>query len=98
MSPGGISSVVLGYSRFDGGAARVGVRKLSLFSDIIGGRPTVCKGELYKACSLYKCISYVLISGVCVRRELIFPYVIFVIFKCICFCLRRKALHSLGSE
>ena len=32
------------------------------------------------------------------RRELIFPYVIFVIFKYICFCLRRKALHSLGSE
>ena len=44
------------------------------------------------------CISYVLISGVCVRRELIFPYVIFVIFKYIRFCLRRKALHSLGSE
>ena len=32
---------------------------------------------------------HVLISGVCVRRELIFPYVIFVII--IRFCLRRKA-------
>ena len=27
MSPGGISSVVLGYSRLDGGAARVGAAK-----------------------------------------------------------------------
>ena len=44
------------------------------------------------------CISYVLISGVCVRRELIFPYVISVIIIYICLCLRRKALHSLGSE
>ena len=53
MSPGGISNVVLGYSRLDGGAARVGVVKVSLFSDFIGGRPTLCRGEIYKACSLY---------------------------------------------
>ena len=65
MSPGGISSVVLGYSLLDGGAARVRVGKVSLFSDFIGGRPTVCRGEIYKR---VHCISYVLISGVCVGR------------------------------
>ena len=48
MSPGGISSVVLGYSRLDGGAAPVGVGKVSLFSDFIGGRPTVFRGENIK--------------------------------------------------
>ena len=53
VSPGGISSVVLGYSLLDGGAARVGVGKVSLFSDFIGDRPTLCRREIYKACSLY---------------------------------------------
>ena len=36
----GISGVVLGYSRFDGGTARARVGKVSLFSDFIRGRPT----------------------------------------------------------
>ena len=52
VSLGGISSVVLGYLRLDGGATRVGVGKVSLFSDFIGGRPTVFRGEVYKSCSL----------------------------------------------
>ena len=47
VSPGGISSVVLGYSRLDGGAARA---QVGLFSDFIGGRPTVCREEIYKVC------------------------------------------------
>ena len=74
MSPGGIWGVVLGYSRPDGGATRVGVGKVSLFSDFIGGRPTYYVEEKY--IKRVNCISYVLISGVCVRREHIFPYVI----------------------
>ena len=53
VSPGGISSVVLGCSLLDGGAAQVGVGKVSLFSDFIGGRTTLCRRERYKACSLY---------------------------------------------
>ena len=65
-SPGGISSVVLGYSRLDGGAARVGVGKVSLFSDFIGGRPTVCRGEIYRACSLY--IICVNLRSLCAER------------------------------
>ena len=49
----GISSVVLGYSRLDGGAARARVGKVSLFSDLMRGRPTACLREIHKACSLY---------------------------------------------
>ena len=76
----------------------LGVGKVSLLFDFVGGSPTVCREEIYKACSLYikpkQCaqkrpktpsfhftVYHVLISGVCVRRELIFPYFIFVIFK-----------------
>ena len=66
MSPGGILSVVIGYLRLDGGAARVGVGKVSLFSDIIGGRPTVCRGEIYKACSLY--IICINLRSLCAER------------------------------
>ena len=67
MLLGGISSVVLGYSRLAGGAARVRVGKVSLFSDFIGGRPTVCRGEIYKACSLYGiCVN---LRSLCVERN-----------------------------
>ena len=66
VSPGGISSVVFGYSRLDGGAARVGVGKVSLFSDFLGGRPTVRRGEIYKACSLYTiCVN---LRSLCAER------------------------------
>ena len=34
--------LVLGYSRFVGGAARAQVEKVSLFYDFIRGRPKVC--------------------------------------------------------
>ena len=64
MSLRGISGVVLGYSR--GGAARAQVGKVSLFSDFIGGRHTVCCGEIYKACSLY--IICVNLRSLCVER------------------------------
>ena len=53
MSLRGISGVVLGFSRLDGGAARAQVGKVSLFSDLIGGRPTAFLLKIYKACSLY---------------------------------------------
>ena len=66
MSLGGISGVVLGYSRLDGGAARVRVGRVSLFSDFIGGRPTVYRGEIFKACSLY--IVCVNLRSVCAER------------------------------
>ena len=59
MSPGGISSVVLGYSRLDGGAARVRVGKVSLFSDF---RQTHGM-QREKHIKRVHCISYVLISG-----------------------------------
>ena len=77
VSPGGISSVVLGYSRLDGGAARVGVITVSLFSDFVGDRRSVEDKYIKRV----HCVSYVLISGVCMRRGHIFPYVIFVIIK-----------------
>ena len=47
------SLVTLAFTALYGGTARVRVGKVSLFSDFIGGRPTVCRGEIYKACSLY---------------------------------------------
>ena len=53
MSLRGISGIVLGYSRLDGGAVRAQVGKVSLFSDFLRGRPTACFREIYKACSLY---------------------------------------------
>ena len=62
----GITSVVLGFSRLDGGAARIRVGKVSFFSDFKGGRPTVCRGEIYKACSLY--IICVNLRSLCVER------------------------------
>ena len=66
MLLGGISGVILGYSRLDGGAARARVGKVSLFSDFRRGRPTACIRELYKACSL--CIICINIRSVCVDR------------------------------
>ena len=48
----GISSIVLGYSRLDGGAARAQVGKVSLLSDLMRGNPTACLGDINKACSL----------------------------------------------
>ena len=49
----GISGVVLGCSRLDGGAARAWVGQVSLFSDFIRGRSTTFLLDIYKACSLY---------------------------------------------
>ena len=66
MSPGEISSVVLGYSHLDDGAARVGVGKVSLFSNFMGGRPTVYRGEIYKTSSLY--IICVNLRSLCAER------------------------------
>ena len=76
---GGITSVVFGYSCLDGGAARVGAGKVSLCSDFIGDRPALVRGDI--SIKRVHCVSYVLVSGVCVRRELIFPYVSIVIIK-----------------
>ena len=87
VSSGGISSV--GQSQFGAG-------KVSLFSDLIGDRPTSVRGEIL--IKRVHCVSYVLLSGVCVRRGLAFPYVIIIIIIMICSCLRRKALRSLGRE
>ena len=77
--PGGITSVVLGYSRIDGGAARVRVGKVSLCFDCMGDRPTLVRGDI--SIKRVHCVSYVLVSGVCVRRELVFPYVSIVIIN-----------------
>ena len=76
VSPGGISNVVLGYSRLDGGAARVGVGKARLFSDFIGGRPTLCRREIYKACSLY--IICVTFRSLCDERAYLSIYHILI--------------------
>ena len=51
MSLRGISGIVLGYSRLDGGAARARVGKVSLFSDFIRDRPIAFLEDIYKACS-----------------------------------------------
>ena len=53
VPPGGISSASSLVIHLDGGAARIGVGKVSLFSNFIGGRPTVGRGEIYKTYSLY---------------------------------------------
>ena len=91
----GISGVVLGYSRHDGDAARAQVGKVSLFSDFIGGRPTACLRNIFKACSLYiKCFN---IRSLCIDRTYLSTCHI-LLFNCIRFHLRRKALHSLRSE
>ena len=90
----GASSLVTGA--IDGSAAQVGAGKVSLFSDLIEDRPRSVRGEILIKC--VHCMSYVLLSGVCVRRGLIFPYVIIIIVINIRFCLRRKALRSLGRE
>ena len=63
----------------DGSAARVGAGKVSLFSDLIGERPTLARGDI--SIKRVHCVLYVLVSGVCVRRELVFPYISFVIIK-----------------
>ena len=47
MSPGGISSVVLGYWRLDGGTTQVRAGKVSGCSDFIGERPTLVREEIY---------------------------------------------------
>ena len=70
VSPGGISSVVLGYLRFDGGATQSWVGKVSLFSDFIGDGLTLVRGEIYKACSL--CI-------ICVKPGCLFHNLIYSI-------------------
>ena len=79
MSPGGISSIIIGYSRPDDGTARVGAGKVSLCSDFIGDRPTLVRGNI--SIKRVHCVSYVLVSGVCVRRELVFLYVSIVIIN-----------------
>ena len=96
MSLRGISGVVLGYFRLDGGAARAQVGKVSLFSDFTRGRPTACLREMYKACSLYIiCVNNR--SSYVVRTYISTCHIILSKF-CIRFHLRRKPLHSLRSE
>ena len=80
----------------DGSAARVGVGKVSLFSDLIEDRPTSVRGEIL--IKRVHCVSYVLLPGVYVRRGLAFSYVIIIIIIKIRSCLRRKALRSFGRE
>ena len=89
-----MSSVVT--RAIDGSAARVGAGKVSLFSDLIGDRPTSVIGEIL--IKRVYCVSYVLLSEVCVRRGIAFPYVIIIIIMKIHSCLRRKALSSLVRE
>ena len=91
MSLRGISGVVLGYSPLDGGAARVQEGKVSLFFDFIGGRPTVCCGKIYKACSLH--IICVNLRSLCVEIAYLSICHICNIYNCMRFCLRRKTLH-----
>ena len=57
----------------DDSTARVGVGKVSLCSDLIGNRPTLVRGDI--SIKRVHCVSYVFISGVCVRRELVFSYI-----------------------
>ena len=54
----------------DGSAARVGAGKVSLFSDLVGDRPTSVRGDIF--IKRVHCVSYVLVSGVCVWRGLVF--------------------------
>ena len=70
MSLRGISGVVLGYSRLDGGAARARVGRGSLFSDFTRDRPIAFLQEIYKACSLY--IVCNIIRSLCVDSTYIF--------------------------
>ena len=79
-----------------GSAAQVGAGKVSLFSDLIEDRPTSVRGEIL--INRVHCMSYALLSGVCARRGLVFPYVIIKIVINIRSCLCRKALRSLGKE
>ena len=61
MSLRGISGVVLGYSRIDGGADRAREGRGSLFSDFIRGRSIAfCKIYMKRL----HFISYVILSGV----------------------------------
>ena len=53
MSLRGISGVVLGYFRLDGGAARAREGRGNLFSDFIRGRPIAFLQDIYRARSLY---------------------------------------------
>ena len=59
----GISCVVLGYSRLDGGAARAREGTGNLFSDFIRGRPIAFLQDIYKACSLYIVCNIVFTPG-----------------------------------
>ena len=87
---GGISSVVLRPSRFEQSICKIPPiltnPNIDQFVAIRG---------IHGLCGIEA-----LISGVCVRTELIFPYVIFVIFKYIYVFafIEIKALRSLGSE
>ena len=65
MSLRGISGVVLGYPRLDGGAARARVGRVSLFSDFIGDRPIAFLQTIYIYIKRVHFISYVILSGVC---------------------------------
>ena len=60
----GVVSVALGDLRLHSAAARVGCGKSQFV--LIGGRPKVCRGEIYKACSLY--ILCVNLRSLCVER------------------------------
>ena len=77
MSLRGISGVVLGYSRLDGGAARAQVGKVSLLSKFIGGTPMTCFSEIHKTCSL--CIISVNLSSLCVDRAYLYIYMSYCI-------------------
>ena len=63
MSPGGISSIVLGYSRLDGGTTRVGAGKVSLCSDLIVDGPTLARGDI--SIKRVHCVSYVCAEKAC---------------------------------
>ena len=52
----------------DGSAARVGAGKVSLCSDLFGDSPTSVRGDIF--IKRVHCVSNVLVSGVCVRKEL----------------------------
>ena len=95
MSLGGISGVVIGYSRLDGGAARAQVGKVSLFSDFTRGRPTACFVEIYKASSL--CIVCIIVRSLCEDSTYLSKCHI-ILSNRVHFRLRRKALRSLRSE
>ena len=56
-----------------------GVLIVSLCSDFIGDRLTLVRGDI--SIKRVHWVSYVLVSAVSVRRELVFPYVSIVVIK-----------------